>query len=120
MDRSSLHRSLPRGRWAPVRANDRGPLLASSGGCMLTVRRVPLGSLALVVVLLAAGSAWAQVTGTVSGTVADSQGQPVPGATVTLTNDASRDPRTLTSQPGGALTFRPVPHGPYTALGQLS
>jgi hypothetical protein len=87
---------------------------------MLTVRRVPLGWIVLVVVLLAAGSAWAQVTGTVSGTVADSQGQPVPGATVTLTDEASLVSRTLTSEPGGAFKFLAVPPGTYKVRVELT
>src|SRR5260221_9370704 len=120
MARRKLQPPVARGRWAHVRANARGPLVASSGGCMLTVRRVPLGSIALVVVLLAAGSAWAQVTGTVSGTVADSQGQPVPGATVTLTNEASLVSRTLTSEPGGAFKFLAVPPGTYKVRVELT
>src|SRR3954451_18667466 len=67
----------------------------------------------LVVVFLAAPAA-AQDTGTVSGTVVDSSGQVVPGAAVTLTNEATADARSATSSETGAFIFRAVPPGSYS------
>src|SRR3954451_25374647 len=67
----------------------------------------------LVVVFLAAPAA-AQDTGTVSGTVVDSSGQVVPGAAVTLTNEATADARSATSSETGAFLFRAVPPGSYS------
>ena len=56
----------------------------------------------------------AQDTGTVSGTVVDNSSQVVPGASVTLTNEATGDIRTTTSGDRGVFTFRAVPPGSYT------
>jgi len=53
---------------------------------------------ALVAAVLLSGSASAQtVTGTISGTVADQQGQVIPGATVTIVNEATNDNRVVVS-----------------------
>jgi hypothetical protein len=58
--------------------------------------------LALVATVLASGSAFAQtVTGTISGTVLDQQGQVVPGATVTVINEATNDTRAAVSDAQG-------------------
>jgi Carboxypeptidase regulatory-like domain/TonB-dependent Receptor Plug Domain len=62
----------------------------------------------------------AQDTGTVSGTVVDSTAQVVPGATVTLTDEASAVARTTTSDERGVFTFRAVPPGSYTVRIELS
>src|SRR4029079_9427759 len=61
----------------------------------------------------------AQDTGTVSGTVVDTSGQLVPGATVTLVNEGTADTRTLTSGETGAFAFRAVPPGTYTVRVEL-
>src|SRR4051812_37385885 len=73
-----------------------------------------------LVALLAAASVTAQDTGTVSGTVADASGQVVPGATITLTNEATADGRTMTSNERGEFTFRAVPPGSYTVRVELA
>ena len=53
-----------------------------------TLRRIALGMLCVFVA--AASTAWAQETrATVTGTVKDSQGASVPGATVTVLNTAT-------------------------------
>ena len=61
-----------------------------------------------------------QDTGTVSGLVVDASSQVVPGATVSLTNDASGDGRTAVTDDRGAFTFRAVPPGSYTVRIDLS
>ena len=61
-----------------------------------------------------------QDTGTVSGLVVDTSGQVVPGATLTLTNEASAVARTAVSDERGAFTFRAVPPGSYTVRIELS
>jgi len=73
-----------------------------------------------LVALLAAAPAAAQDTGTVSGTVADASGQVVPGATITLTNEATADARTMTSNERGEFAFRAVPPGSYTVRVELT
>jgi type 1 fimbria pilin len=61
----------------------------------------------------------AQDTGTVSGTVVDNSNQVVPGAGVTLTNEATGDTRTTTSGDRGVFGFRAVPPGSYTVKIEL-
>src|SRR5262245_17671477 len=74
-----------------------------------------------VLVLLASGRpAAAQNTGTVSGTIIDSSGQVVPGATVTLTNESTADARMLVSNERGDFAFFAVPPGSYTVQVQLT
>jgi hypothetical protein len=69
--------------------------------------------------LLVATPGAAQDSGTVSGTVVDSSGQVVPGATVTLTNEATVDARTAASNERGEFAFRAVPPGSYTVRIEL-
>src|SRR5262245_38638125 len=70
--------------------------------------------------LLVAAPATAQDTGVVSGIVVDSSGQVVPGATVTLTDEARGDLRTLTSNERGEFSFRAVTPGSYTVKVELT
>jgi hypothetical protein len=66
----------------------------------------------LVLVLMPA--AHAQTTGTVSGSVVDVSGALVPGATVLLTNEASRDTRGSVSNATGLFVFPALPPGNYS------
>jgi hypothetical protein len=56
----------------------------------------------------------AQITGTITGSVADSSGAVVPGATVTLTNQDSKDRRVTVSNGEGYFSFGSVFPGTYT------
>lgn len=59
--------------------------------------------------------AFAQVaTGTINGTVKDTTGAVIPGAKVLLTNQATGDKRTITSNGDGNFTFAAVPSGDFT------
>ncbi len=63
------------------------------------------------------GGAWAQdsLTGSISGTISDSTGAVIPGATVTLTNtDRGQDLRVLRTSGGGYFTATSLPLGTYT------
>jgi hypothetical protein len=63
------------------------------------------------------GGAWAQdsLTGSISGTISDSTGAVIPGATVTLTNtDRGQDLRVLTTSSAGYFTATSLPLGTYT------
>jgi hypothetical protein len=59
-------------------------------------------------------TAWAQENATVNGTVADSSGAVVPDATVNLTNTATGQVRSVTSNSVGAYRFANVGIGTYT------
>ena len=80
---------------------------------------LPLIACGAFLALLVATPAAAQDSGTVSGTVVDSSGQVVPGATVTLTNEATVDARTMPSNERGEFAFRAVPPGSYTVRIEL-
>jgi hypothetical protein len=74
---------------------------------------------ALLALLLAIPAA-AQDTGTISGTIVDSSSQVVPGASVTLTNEATAAARTLVSNERGEVAFRAVTPGSYTVKVELT
>src|SRR5262249_54944817 len=76
--------------------------------------------LCALIIMLPAARAAAQDTGIVTGTVVDASGQVLPGATVALTNEATSDVRTITSNDRGDFTFRAVPPGRYTVTVELS
>jgi hypothetical protein len=90
--------------------------MTSSPGPARGVRRV---AAACCLTLLTALPSGAQDTGTLSGTVVDTSAQVVPGATVTLSNEATTDVRTATSNERGVFTFRAVPPGTYTVRIEL-
>ena len=79
--------------------------------------RLALGAF---LIMLPAAPAAAQDTGIVTGTVVDSSGQVLPGASVVLTNEATRDARTLVTNERGDFAFRAVPPGTYTVVVELS
>src|SRR3974390_2945100 len=63
--------------------------------------------------LLFCGLAWSQATSQISGTVRDSSGLAVPGATVKVTQTATGAVRTVTSAVDGGFVFPDLPIGPY-------
>src|SRR4051812_23783172 len=73
-----------------------------------------------LLVLVHAGVAMAQSSGSLRGTVADSTGAVLPGATVTLTNEATKFTRTGTSDAKGQYFFASVDPGTYTLKVELS
>ena len=77
----------------------------------LLSRRARILVLAL---LLPASSAAQTVMGTISGTVVDQQGQVVPGATVTVINEATSDPRSAISAAEGDFLVPNLQPGLYT------
>ena len=60
------------------------------------------------------------VTGTILGTVRDTSGGALPGATVTILNQDMGFTRTVPSDSSGEYTFPLVPTGNYTVTGELS
>ena len=87
-----------------------------------TLRSTPGRSLSglVVALLLASAPAAAQNTGTISGTIIDNTGEIVPGATLTLINEATADSRTMTSGGRGEFAFRAVEPGSYTVRVELT
>ena len=83
------------------------------------LRRARRCAAVLMLTVLVAPPARAQDTGTLSGTVVDTSGQVVPGATVTLANEATTGVRTTTSSDRGGFSFRAVPPGTYTVRVEL-
>src|SRR5262245_24575528 len=74
----------------------------------------------LALALAFVGPALAQDSGSVSGVIADSSGQVIPGATVTLTHEGTGAARTATSDSRGAFVFAAVRPGSYTVKVELA
>jgi iron complex outermembrane recepter protein len=74
--------------------------------------------LAVCALALAASPALAQSNGTISGVVRDASGGAVPGATLTITNQATHASRDVTSGPDGSYTAS-VPPGVYSVTASV-
>ena len=75
----------------------------------------------VMVLLLFAVSASAQTTsGSMSGTVVDTQDQVVPGADVTITNQQTQEVRRAVTNEVGTFEFPALQAGPYTVRVELS
>jgi len=74
----------------------------------------------LIVGLLVPSVSAQNVTGTISGTVADSQGQVVPGATVTIINEATSETRVVVSDNRGDFQATTLPPGTYTVRVEMA
>jgi hypothetical protein len=76
-------------------------------------------SIAVFVALLFVGaSAFAQTTGTLTGTVT-TDGAPLPGATVTISSPAMQGQRNTVSGPNGEYSFAALPPGKYSVSFEL-
>ena len=82
--------------------------------------RSKLSTLLWILILLLAGSAHAQQTGSVSGIVQDEDGQPLPGATVTITGPLLPTGASEVSRDNGAFDFERLPPGEYAITAELS
>ena len=76
---------------------------------------LPLLILTVMCVVLPSG-ARAQTTATLSGTVQDATGGVIPGAQVTLTNDATHDKRVVVSNASGLYAFPSLVPGSYSLM----
>jgi len=85
------------------------------------VKSIRLRSIVLTfaIALPAARDVAAQDTGLVSGTVVDESGQVLPGASVTLLDEATGATRTGVSNGRGEFAFRAVQPGAYTILVEI-
>src|SRR6266496_649120 len=86
---------------------------------MSTLRLRRFGIL-LIILSTAPRAVLAQDTGIVTGSVIDTSEQVIPGATVTLVNEATGDARTAISNERGEFTFRAVQPGTYTVAAELT
>jgi hypothetical protein len=77
-------------------------------------RIAKLGVLAVLAQLIAGSIAWGQATTSIRGTVTDSSGGYVGGASITLTNPESKIARTATTGDDGGYQFLFLPPGTYT------
>ncbi len=71
-------------------------------------------ALAVLAHLIGGGAAWGQATASIRGTVTDTSGGYVGGASVTLTNPESKSVRTATTGDDGGYQFQFLPPGTYT------
>ena len=76
----------------------------------------------VAVVLLAIGTTVRaqNVTGTLTGTIVDQQGNVLPGATVTIINESTREPRLVTTDSRGIFQVTTLPPGSYTVRVELA
>ncbi|HEX9147984.1 MAG TPA: TonB-dependent receptor, partial [Thermoanaerobaculia bacterium] len=82
-------------------------------------RFTKLAALVLVALGIAAG-AFAATTGTLFGTITDSDGSALPGVTVTITSPGLQGSRTATTNPAGEYNFPLLPPGEYRVEYTLS
>src|SRR5215472_4693210 len=73
-----------------------------------------LGAFATALMIVVGGAAHAQSnSGSVTGTISDSTGAVIPGATITIANSVSGYTRTQKSDSAGHFQFMNVPFNPY-------
>ncbi len=85
-------------------------------GSSLSLKFVLCGGIVVPAVLLAPHHARAQATntsGSIQGTITDSSGAVLPGATVTITNAGTTNAKTLTTDAAGFYTSGPLTPGSY-------
>lgn len=78
--------------------------------------RASLFSLAMLALMMLVPAAWAQFSGTVTGTVTDPSGAVVPGAKVTLTNNNTGQSVTTKTNTSGVFTFPSLAPGDYELI----
>src|SRR6185503_18876214 len=78
------------------------------------------GMAALMLALTGAAATAQEVTGSISGSVQDQQGQVVPGATVTAINERTAASRTDVTDAKGDFLFTAMPPGTYAIRVEMS
>src|SRR5262245_10317677 len=69
--------------------------------------------LAILAVVIASASAWAQATASISGTARDNSGAVLPGVTITVTQTETGITRTTVTNDTGSYSLPNLPLGPY-------
>src|SRR5450755_2796350 len=87
---------------------------------MKSSRLLPLGLLILSCCVVFTSAAQAQYRGSLRGTVSDSQGAVISGATVTLVNKDTNNTMIATSDGNGIYTFNGLPPAPYRLTAEQS
>ena len=77
-------------------------------------------STVVLIVFVAASTAWAQATAQLSGRVADDSGGVLPGVTVTVTQTDTGFTRTTVTDDGGGYVLPNLPLGPYRLEAMLA
>ncbi|PYQ23396.1 MAG: hypothetical protein DMF79_03860 [Acidobacteria bacterium] len=85
----------------------------------MSTLRVRLLSLSLVITLEAVGVVAQETAGALAGTIADEQGQVLPGAAVTASHERTHGVRTTVSDPRGSFQLPALPPGSYTVRVEL-
>jgi hypothetical protein len=94
--------------------------MSSRAGLAISKGLSLLCALTVVACLLPRPAAAQAVTGTLLGTVSDTTGAVLPGATVTATNTDTGFNRTVTADASGEYAIPSIPTGTYTVAGELS
>jgi hypothetical protein len=76
--------------------------------------RIRFFLLALTFFLIGSSSSWAATGGSISGSIADPSGAAIPGASLSLINDAQHTPYRTVSDKQGLYSFPNLPVGHYT------
>src|SRR3989454_9507776 len=87
---------------------------------IMSTRRFRRSGMGLGTALLLASAAFAQNTGSLRGVVSDSSGGILPGATVVLLNEATREVRRVTTDARGSYFFAAVFPGVYTVRVEMT
>src|SRR3990170_446906 len=96
-------------------------MVGASDRLTARLRQLLAACLLVLTPLALAGAVSAQaVTGTITGTVADTTGAVLPGVTVTVKQTETGFTRTLTSDSNGEFTAASIPTGTYTVTGEIS
>ena len=97
-------------------------MLLTSGRNYVTVLRSTLNAILLSVflVIVCAGHLFGQNTGTITGSITDSSGAVVPGATVTIVGTETNSRRVVPTDSGGRYSSGPLPVGSYRVEVQAS
>src|SRR2546426_9506033 len=85
-----------------------------------SLRRYASSGIWLGALLLSASTTLAQNTGSLRGVVSDSSGGILPGATVVLLNEATREVRRVTTDARGSYFFAAVFPGVYTVRVEMT